>query len=68
MDEPKSLRVLRSREVTAKSGIPQASRYEMIARGEFPKPINLGGPRIGWLEHEIDAWIAERVRASRGTP
>lgn len=66
MDEQRALRVLRPREVIAKTGIPTASRYEMIAAGEFPKPISLGGARVGWLEHELDAWIAQRIRASRG--
>jgi prophage regulatory protein len=36
--------------------------------GTFPKPIQLGGKRVsvGWLEHEIDAWIKEQIDLSRG--
>lgn len=28
--------------------------------GEFPKRIKIGPNRIGWLEHEIDEWIAQK--------
>jgi prophage regulatory protein len=31
--------------------------------GEFPKRVPLGRMRYGWAEHEIDAWIAARIRA-----
>ena len=29
----------------------------------FPRPISLGGRRVGWLESEILKWIAEQPRA-----
>jgi prophage regulatory protein len=32
-------------------------------RGEFPKRVPLGAARHGWLEHEIDEWIAARAQA-----
>lgn len=65
------LRVLRSRDVVDRTGIPVSTRYELLARGEFPAPIRLDGRTdgrglVGWVEHEIDAWIASRIRASRG--
>ena len=28
---------------------------------KFPKHVNLGPQSIGWLEEEIDAWIAARA-------
>jgi prophage regulatory protein len=31
------------------------------ARGEFPKRVRLGPRAIGWIEEEIDKWIAERA-------
>lgn len=39
--------------------------YELLEVGDFPKPRALGGRRIGWLESEIDEWIANRKLASR---
>jgi prophage regulatory protein len=29
--------------------------------GKFPKRIQLGPNRVGWLATEIDAWVAARV-------
>lgn len=33
----------------------------------FPRPIRLGASAVGWLEHEVQAWLESRVRASRST-
>jgi prophage regulatory protein len=30
----------------------------------FPRPISLGGRRVGWLESEIIKWINEQPRAT----
>ena len=40
-EQAKPLRILRDRDTSAKSGIPRASRYQMMAAGEFPKGIPL---------------------------
>jgi prophage regulatory protein len=32
---------------------------------EFPKPVSLSARRIGWIEQEVDDWLAERA-AARG--
>jgi prophage regulatory protein len=29
--------------------------------GKFPKRIRLGDNRVGWLESEIDDWIAQKI-------
>jgi prophage regulatory protein len=31
--------------------------------GKFPKRLQLGPGRVGWLAHEVEAWITERVNA-----
>ncbi|WP_310887981.1 helix-turn-helix transcriptional regulator [Burkholderia pseudomallei] len=31
----------------------------------FPKRIRLSAHSVGWLEHEIDAWIESRIACSR---
>jgi prophage regulatory protein len=35
--------------------------HRLIKNGRFPKPIKLGPATNGWLESEIDAWIALRA-------
>jgi predicted DNA-binding transcriptional regulator AlpA len=29
--------------------------------GEFPKPIRVSEHRIGWLESDIDQWLADKA-------
>ncbi len=57
--------VLRRRQVEARTGLGRSSIYALIADGQFPTPIRLSANTVGWLEHEIDAWIAGRTKASR---
>jgi len=35
---------------------------ELVNRGEFPAPINLGEQSVGFIEGEIDAWLERRIR------
>jgi len=60
-----TLKVLRRRQVEARTGLPRSSIYALITEGRFPAPIRLGARSVGWLEHEIDAWIAERAKVPR---
>ena len=38
---------------------------QLEAIDKFPKRILLGERRIAWIESEIDAWMAQRIAASR---
>jgi len=58
-------RILRLPEVKARVGLCRASIYQRITEGSFPKQISLGIRAVGWLEHEIEAWIAERIKTGR---
>jgi len=59
------IRILRLPEVMDRVGLCRASIYLHMARGKFPKQISLGPRAVGWLEHEIDAWLAARIKFSR---
>lgn len=56
------IRILRLPDVIARVGLKRASIYQYVSDGNFPKPVLLGSRAIGWIEHEIDAWLAERVQ------
>lgn len=62
---PKPARLLRRKDVENAVGLKRSSIYELIKRGEFPRPIRIGLKAVGWLEHEVNDWLNERVRASR---
>ncbi len=59
------LTVLRRPQVESRTGLAKSSLYALIAHGLFPAPIRLTPNTVGWLEHEIEHWIAQRTQASR---
>jgi prophage regulatory protein len=60
------LAIIRLKQVKARTGRCRSSIYADVKAGNFPAPINIGSRAVGWLENEIDGWIAGRVAASRG--
>ena len=58
--KPTAERILRRREVLARTGIGQSTLYQWMADGRFPRPVTLGSRLVGWPESVIDAWIAAR--------
>ncbi len=57
--------ILRFAQVREKTGLSRATIYRRIRAGTFPVPINLSAdniPQLGWIEEEVDAWVAERPR------
>lgn len=64
---PNTFSILRRRQVEQRVGLSRSPLYARIKVGGFPKPVRLGNGRaVGWLEGEVDAWLAEQVRKSRG--
>jgi prophage regulatory protein len=57
--------ILRRRQVEARVGLSRSTLYALIAEGLFPEPIHLSAQAVGWLEHEVDSWLEERIRATR---
>ena len=62
-----SIRLLRWPEVQSRVGFSKSYAYALQAKGLFPKPIKLieGGRAAGYIESEIDEYIASRIDASR---
>ena len=69
-DVPRTVEALRQRlvrlpEVKAVTGLSRSTIYLRISQGVFPKPVNLGGRAVGWLEAEVQEWLQRRVELSR---
>jgi len=47
-------------QVEARTGLSRSTIYEMMARGEFPRPIRLGKRAVGWSEAAISDWLNSR--------
>ena len=60
-DEDDMDRILRRPAVEAQTGLPRSTIYDKMSVGEFPRPVRLGEKAVGWLESDIEKWIADRV-------
>jgi prophage regulatory protein len=61
----RSLRILRRWELRERKGIDYSDMHlgRLEKAGQFPRRFKLGKNSVGWLEHEVDAWIAEKPAA-----
>ena len=65
MQLQKSQYIIRLRQAILKTGLSRSTIYTLIKLGDFPKQIQLSPRTMGFLESEIDEWIAGRIAASR---
>jgi prophage regulatory protein len=59
--------LLRLPAVKARTGLSRSTIYLRVSEGKFPEPISLGARAVGWLDSEIDAWLAAQIEQSRRT-
>ena len=52
------MRILKASEVAARTSISVPHIRRMARHGKFPKPMKISECRSGWLEEDIEAWIA----------
>ncbi|WP_374253921.1 AlpA family transcriptional regulator [Acinetobacter brisouii] len=60
-------RLIRRKEVEAKTGLGASSLYAMMKKGEFPLCLSLSERRVAWIESEVDQWITDRIAAHKAT-
>ena len=65
---PKLVLILRIADLVAAIGLGRSKIYELVADGEFPRPVQLGPRATGWLRSEVEEWIASRPRATGDRP
>lgn len=58
-----TMRFIRVRETIQKTGLSKSSIYDLMAQGQFPQTVRLGGRSVAFVESEVDTWMAERIAA-----
>jgi prophage regulatory protein len=53
--------ILRLPAVVRMTGLARSAIYRMEAAGQFPQRIKLGLRAVGWIESEVQAWLAARA-------
>ncbi len=70
-----ALRILRRKQLEDRTGLSRSTIYARLNPKSpsydptFPKPIELGhgmqNPPVGWVESEVEAYLAARIEKSR---
>lgn len=71
MDSPASpsqryVQILRLPAVCRATGLGRSMVYQLEAANRFPRRIKIGARAVGWIEAEIQSWLADRITTSRG--
>lgn len=59
------MRVMKLNEVINTTGLSRSSIYAYMAKGMFPKPIQLGPRAVAWVEGEVIKWLQEKLNARK---
>ncbi len=62
---PSRLEVLRLPDVCRITGLCRSSIYQLEAEQRFPRRIKVGARSVGWIDQEVQEWLAIRARARR---
>jgi prophage regulatory protein len=57
------MNIRRLPEILRMTGLSTSTIYEMMARGDFPRPLRLGKRAVGWRECDLTAWLESREQA-----
>lgn len=62
------VQIIRHVKVCQKLDVSSAKLFDMVAKGQFPKPFIIvpGGRAVGWLESDVNDWIVHRSSAAQG--
>ena len=62
--EPQRItRLIRLPEVMSRVGLGRSTIYRWMSEGKFPKPVQLGGHAVAWVEEEVEVWISAQLCA-----
>jgi predicted DNA-binding transcriptional regulator AlpA len=42
--------------------------YQLEAAQRFPARVRISDRAVGWVEEEVQGWLAERIQRSRDPP
>jgi predicted DNA-binding transcriptional regulator AlpA len=62
------IRMLRLSQVIDMTGLGKTKIYELQAQGQFPMRVKITVNRVGWVEEQVQEWLARRVELSNPPP
>ena len=64
--DTRKIQILRLPEVCKATGLGRSMVYQLEAERRFPTRVRIGERAVGWVEEEVQGWLAERILRSRG--
>lgn len=55
---------LRRRAVEEITGLSRSTIYDLMSKGQFPRPVKLTGKAVAWPESAIADWLESRQSAA----
>ncbi len=55
------IHILRLAQVIERTGLKKTKIYELQSEGQFPMRVKITAHAVGWIEHEVQAWLAGRI-------
>lgn len=65
--EQTSSALWRFKKVQEYTGLSRSTIYSYISCGQFPAPIKVGVRAVAWPSSEIEAFVGQKIAASRQT-
>jgi len=62
------IRILRLAQVIDMTGLGKTKIYELQAQGRFPMSVRITTHSVGWVEHEVQAWLNGRLAERKPAP
>jgi prophage regulatory protein len=59
------IQVLRLKQVCQQTGLCRSMIYQLEQERRFPSRIKLTTHSVGWIEGEVQQWLAARIESSR---
>lgn len=57
------MRIVKLKEVMGMTGLGRSTIYKLQQEGRFPKGIKLSERAVGWIAHEVEAYMQEKLDA-----
>ncbi len=53
----------RRTEVEQITGLSRSTIYDLMSKGDFPRPVRLGSKIVAWPESKLSEWLEQRPAA-----
>ena len=63
--EVRKIQILRLRDVCKATGLGRSMVYQLEAERRFPARVRIATRAVGWVEEEVQGWLADRVLRCR---